>query len=398
MTETVRLTGRGRRRFRTGHPWIYADDLTGPRPGRGALVALEGPDGERLGWGLHSADSKIAVRAVSREEAEPDEAFWARRLDEAVALRACAGLLDPRGACRLLHGDADGFPGLVVDRYAGVLVLQSGAQASEELVPLAASGLPSRLADHVEVAAVVERSDASVRRLEDLPPRVGVLAGELPERVEVVEGDVAWTVDVLGGHKTGAYLDQRDNRARVAAECAGASVLDAFCYDGLFGLRAARAGAREVLCVDQSRDAGERLAAAAERNGVADRVRFERANATKALRELATAGRRFDVAVVDPPAFARNRRELPGAERGYRELARRALALVDEGGLLVMASCSHAVTPSAFVEILGRAAAEAGRRVFLEHLAGAGVDHPALLTLPESAYLKCAFLRVGGRA
>ncbi len=398
MAEHVRLSGRGRRRFLTGHPWVYADDLNGTRPGRGALVELVGPDQERLGWGLHSADSKIAVRAISRAEPEPDEDFWSRRLDEAVALRARARLLDPAGACRVLHGDADGFPGLVVDRYANTLVVQSGAQASEELVPFVAAELPRRLAPHVAIAAVVERSDASVRRLEGLEPRTGVLSGTLPESLDVVEGGVTYSVDVLGGHKTGAYLDQRDNRTRVAQECEGANVLDAFSYDGLFGLRAARAGAREVLCLDQSREAGERLVATAERNGLADRVQFERANATRALKELSGAGREFDVVVVDPPAFARNRRELPGAARGYRDLARRGLELTVEGGLLVIASCSYAMSPAGFVEILGRASADAGRRAFLEHLAGAGVDHPALVTLPESAYLKCAFLRVGGRA
>jgi 23S rRNA (cytosine1962-C5)-methyltransferase len=273
-----------------------------------------------------------------------------------------------------------------------VLVVQSGVQASDRmrefLLELLLEALP------FEPQAVVERSDASVRRLEALEPQSGVLSGALPETVEVAEEGLRYEVDVLGGHKTGHYLDQRDNRALAAARARGGRVLDAFCYDGLFGVRAALAGAREVVCVDQAEAAGERVLRNAERNGVAGKVRFERANCMHDLRDREQAGERFELVVVDPPAFARNKRELAGAERGYVELNRRAMALVEPGGTLVSASCSYHVRPEGFVRFLASAARLADRRAYLEELRGAAPDHPAWLALPESSYLKCAFLRV----
>jgi 23S rRNA (cytosine1962-C5)-methyltransferase len=274
-----------------------------------------------------------------------------------------------------------------------VLVLQSGTLAADLLVPLVAelvaAGLPFPL------VAAVERSQAAVRRFEGLEPREGVLSGALPGELWVRDGALWHLVDVRAGHKTGHYLDMRDNRRRAAARAADRRVLDAFCYDGLFGIHAALAGAREVVCIDQSREAGERLARNAERNDVADRVRFERADCMHALRDRERAGERFGLVVVDPPPFARNRRELAGAQRGYVELNRRAFGVCADGALLVSASCSSNVRPELFVEFLRTAAARAGREAVVEELAGAAPDHPELLALPESRYLACAFLRVG---
>jgi 23S rRNA (cytosine1962-C5)-methyltransferase len=389
----ARLDGRGRRWVEGGHPWVWADQLREVEAEPGALVAVEAPDGRRLGWALYSSASKIALRLCSRSEREPDAGFWRRRVERAVAARGRMGLLDPAGAERLLAGDSDLVPGLVADRYAGVLVLQSGAQGSDRLVEELARELERALPFALE--AVLERSDASVRRLEALEPRVRALRGAPPERVLVREDELAYEVDLVQGHKTGHYLDQRENRRRAARLAGGGRVLDLFCYDGLFGIRAALAGAREVLCVDQSEAAGERVRANAERNGVAGRVRFVRADAMRqAGRGEELGDEPFDLVVVDPPAFARNRRELEGAERGYVELNRRALARVAAPGRLVTASCSHAVRPERFVELLAEAARRARRDVWLEELAGAAPDHPALLALPESSYLKCAFLRV----
>jgi len=391
----LRLTGRGRRWLAGGHPWVYADAVREVEAEPGDLVALEGPSGEALGWGLYSEGSKIAVRRIARGGPRPDHAFWAGRVARAIEARAEAGLLEPDGASRLIGGDADGVPGLIVDRYRDVLVASSGTQAADrmlaEIVELVEERLPFK------VTCVVDRSDTGVRRLESLEPRVTVMRGELPQELVVVEGDLCYEVDVLQGHKTGHYLDQRDNRARAAGLAPGRRVLDAFSYDGLFGIRAALAGAESVVCLDQSAACGERVLRNAERNGVADRVSFERANAMGELRAMAAEGRRFDVVVIDPPAFARNRRELAGAERGYVELNRRALELVEGAGWVVSASCSYNVKPERFVEYLGKAASLARRDVFLDELAGAAPDHPALLTLPESRYLKCAFLRVAPR-
>jgi 23S rRNA (cytosine1962-C5)-methyltransferase len=392
----MQLTGRGRRWLAGGHPWVYADAIREVEAEPGDLVALEGPDGESLGWGFYSAESKIAVRRVARGGPRPDRAFWSARVRRAIDARKHAGLLDPAGATRLIAGDADGVPGLIVDRYADVLVASSGTQAADRMLPEVLELVEEHLP--FPMTCVVDRSDTGVRRLEGLEPRVNVLRGSVPEELIVSEGGLAYEVDVLQGHKTGHYLDQRDNRARAAGLAEGKRVLDAFSYDGLFGIRAALGGARSVVCLDQSAACGERMARNAERNGVADRVSFERANAMGELRAMAAAGRRFDVVIVDPPAFARNRRELAGAERGYVELNRRAFELVEEDGWVVSASCSYNVKPERFVEYLGKAAALARRDVFLEELAGAAPDHPALLTLPESRYLKCAFMRVAARA
>lgn len=390
------LTGKGRRWFAGGHPWVFRDDLASADAEDGALVALEDRAGATLGWGTYSAASRIAVRVVARGVPAPDREHWRAVVARAVAVRARLGLLAPDGACRLLAGDAEGLPGLVCDLYAGVLVLQGGTLAADRMVPLvvelAAEALPFPL------VAALERSDSSVRRLEGLDKKVGVVRGELPAEILVREGELVYEVDVLRGHKTGHYLDQRANRARAAASARGERVLDSFAYDGLFGIRAALAGAAEVVCVDQSEAALERVRRNAERNGVAARVTAVRADALDDLRERSRASERFGLVVVDPPAFAKNRRELAGAERGYVEVNRRALEIVRPGGELVSASCSYNVRPEVFVSFLAKAAALAGRDAYLTELAGAASDHPALLTLPESAYLKCAFVRVEDRA
>jgi len=387
----VVLSGKGRRWVLGGHPWIYRDDVAGGEAEPGELLPVEDPNGNPLGWGLFSSSSKIAVRLVTREAAQPKREFWAERVGGALAARERLGYLEAGGACRLIAGDADRVPGWIADLYGRTLVVQSSTQATDRmrdfLVELLLEALP------FEPEAVLERSDSSIRRFEDLDPRVGLLAGELPELVLVREGELEYEVDVMGGHKTGHYLDQRENRLRAAARAGSGRVLDAFCYDGLFGIRAALAGAKEVVCLDQSAPAGERVLRNAERNGVAGRVRFEKANCMQALRDRQEAGERYDLVVVDPPAFARNRREARGAERGYVEVNRRALGLLSEGGQLVSASCSYNVRSADFVSYLAAASRLADRDLWLDELHGAAPDHPALLSLPESSYLKCAFLR-----
>jgi 23S rRNA (cytosine1962-C5)-methyltransferase len=391
----VRVTGKGRRWLAGGHPWLYRDDVAETDAEPGDVVLVLDPAEKLLGYATFSARSKIALRFVSRGAEKPDREFWRARVARAIAVRDAAGLLDPRGACRLLAGDADGFPGLVVDRYATTLVVQSGTLSADrmrdDVTGLVVESLPFR------VECVFDRSDAAARKLEGLEPKVEVVQGELASEIVVREDDLEYAVDVRKGHKTGHYLDQRENRRRAALHARDRDVLDAFAYDGLFGIRAALAGARSVVCVDQSREALERGAANAARNRVADRVRFERANCMHDLRERAESNARFGLVIVDPPAFARNRREIGGAERGYVELNRRALASLDEGGMLVSASCSYNVKPQDFVAFLARAAHAAGREAYLEEMRGAGPDHPHLLTLPESAYLKCAFVRAGSR-
>jgi 23S rRNA (cytosine1962-C5)-methyltransferase len=389
----VTLTGKGRRWVLNGHPWIYRDDIANGEAEPGELLPVEDPNGNPIGWGLFSSSSKIAVRLVSSEGPQPKREFWLERVQRAVRARERMGYLNPEGACRLIAGDSDRLPGFLCDLYGTTAVVQSSIQATDRmrdfLVELVKECLP------YELETIVDRSDSSVRRFEDLDPRVETLQGEVGGPVIVREDDLEYEVDVLGGHKTGHYLDQRENRKRAAARVpSGGRVLDAFSYDGLFGIRAALAGADEVICLDQSAPAGERLLRNAERNGVADKVRFEKANCMQELRNRLEAGESYDLVVVDPPAFARNRREIQGAERGYVELNRRAAGMVREGGFLVSASCSYNVRQADFLKFLGSGSRLAGRDAWLEEMCGAAPDHPALLNLPESNYLKCAFLRL----
>ncbi len=395
----VVLSGRGRRRLLAGHPWVYADDVVESAAEGGELVSVSSQDGSPLGHGLFSARSRIALRLVTRRTDPPDRAFWRSRVEQALALRSAAGLLDPRDACRLISSEADGFPGLVVDRYADCLVFQSGCQGSDRLIELVHELLRECLS--MPIAAVLDRSDSAVRRHEALEPRVAWLSGERCEPVLVVEAardgspELVYEVSLLEGHKTGHYLDQRENRRRAARYARGARTLDAFSYDGLFGIRAALQGAQSVLALDQSQPALERLMRNAERNRVADRIRVSRANAMHELRALTEAGERFDLVISDPPAFAKRKSEVEGALRGYRELNRRAMTLLSAGGMLVSASCSHNVDREAFRGVLAQAALSAGREPRIVAFTGAGVDHPVLATLPESEYLKCAFIRAG---
>jgi 23S rRNA (cytosine1962-C5)-methyltransferase len=389
---TVRVTAKARRWLSSGHPWVYRDDVASIEAEPGDLVAVVDPQGHVLGHALFSAVSRIALRLVTREVERPSPTFWSERIARAIDVRARAGLLEPDGACRLVAGDADLVPGFVLDRYASTLVVQSGTLAADrlrdELVEHARKSLPFR------IDCVLDRSDSATRKLEGLERRVEVLHGTVPAEVIVREAGLEYAVDVVKGHKTGHYLDQRDNRIHAATFARDVDVLDAFAYDGLFGIRAALRGAKSVTCVDQSKEALERAAANAARNGVADKMSFVRANCMHDLRARAEEGQQFGLVIVDPPAFAKSRREVEGAERGYVELNRRAFALTSPGGMLVSASCSYNVRAADFQAFLARAAALAGRDAWLAEMRGAGADHPVLLTLPESSYLKCAFVRV----
>jgi 23S rRNA (cytosine1962-C5)-methyltransferase len=316
-------------------------------------------------------------------------------------------MLDPRGAERLLAGDADYLPGLVVDRYADCLVVQSGCQGSDAMRDFLLELLEAELQKRgLAVRAILDRSDAAVRKHEQLERRVEWLRGSEADALVLVEEDgLAFEVDLLGGHKTGFYLDQRENRKRAAALCADYArhgfdrvaeprVLDVFSYDGLFGLRCALAGAGEVLCLDQAAAAGERLAQHAERAGLAGRVRFERVDAMADLGQRVKAGESWDVVILDPPAFARSRREIEGAKRGYGELFRRGFQLVGRGGFVVAASCSFNMGWEDFRAVLQKSARDAGVSATLLGIDGPSADHPRRVGLPESDYLKCAFLRV----
>ena len=387
MASEVTLTPKGERWRRTRHPWVYRDDLQGAAESlAGQVVRVKSPDGTPVGQAFCNPRSKITLRWLTDKADEPvDRNFWAGRLRAALDLRE--RVVKQTDAYRLIHSEADGFPGLIVDRYAEVLVVQCLSLGIEQILP----ALLDLLAEMLKPKAVVARNDSAVRKLEGLPMEKKLLSGELPERIEVTEGGRRYRVDVMEGHKTGAYLDQRENRLWAAGFARG-RVLDVFAYQGGFALQAA-AGAEEVLAVEDSAGAISHLKENLEINGISN-VRAERGNAFERLRELEKGGERFDLVILDPPAFAKNRREIRDAWRGYREINLRALRLLRPAGTLITCSCSHLASEEIFGEILREAAADSQSTVrFLENRTQ-GRDHPVLLTHPESKYLKCVALEV----
>ncbi len=375
------------------HPWVFsgavAEVVGAPRPG--AVVDVVDGAGHFLARGTYSPRSQIRVRLCTWDEGEVvGRAFWERRLERALAGRAA---LEESGttAYRLVHAESDGLPGVVVDRYGPFLVLQllsQGADAwREELVAL----LVGRCAPR----GIYERSDAPVRRLEGLPLRNGLLWGEEPpERVEVWEEGRPFLVEIRRGQKTGAYLDQRENRLRVAPLCAGKEVLDAFTYSGWFAVRAAGEGAAAVVGLDSSSDALALAGENARWNGVEERTSWEEGDAFEVLREWRAAGRQFDVVILDPPKFAARREQVRAAGRGYKDINLLGLHLLRPGGLLVTFSCSGHISPDLFQKIVFGAAVDAGRDVQVIGRLFQGADHPVLLTFPEGAYLKGLLCRV----
>jgi 23S rRNA (cytosine1962-C5)-methyltransferase len=383
----VRLTPKGLRWRRTGHPWIYRNDLESVPPGLlpGDLVAVSGPGQDFLGQAFYSAASRIALRFVTSGAEPVAGAFWQARLERALAYRR--RVVAETDAWRLIYGESDGFPGLVVDSYAGHLALQTLHPGMERRLPEIIDILVGRLAP----ASLTLRHDAEVRLQEGLPLLVQTVYGDLPPRVEVREGQIRLWVDVKNGQKTGLFLDQRENRLAAAAFSQG-EVLDAFAYQGGFAMHLAP-GASRVTLVESSEAALALAQENARLNGV-DNLEAVKANVFSYLKQAGVDGRRFDLIVLDPPAFAKSRRDRPAAVRGYREINRRALQLLNPGGVLITCSCSYNLSEPEFLEVVRQAAAAAGRPARLVERRGAARDHPALLALPESLYLKCLILEV----
>jgi len=382
----VSLTPKGWRWQQRGHPWVYRDDLAGaPELAPGELAAVKDPAGRFLGQAFYSGASRIALRFVTYGEEAVDQAFWARRLAQARDHRR--RVVADADAFRLIYAEADGFPGLVVDSYAGHLALQSLHPGMERRL----AELLDLLVGELKPASITLRHDAEARRLEGLAQEVKTVFGELPPRVEVREGPVRFWADLREGQKTGLFLDQRENR-RAAAAYARGEVLDAFAYQGGFAMHLAP-GAARVTLVESS---GAALAVARENvqlNGL-NNLELVKANAFTSLKAAVDAGRRFDMVVLDPPAFARSRGERAGALKGYREINRRAFQLLRPGGVLVTCSCSYNLSDAEFLAVVRQAAADARRQARLIERRGAARDHPGLLSLPESLYLKCLVLEV----
>lgn len=380
----VRLTGKGRRWRLSGHPWIYRDDLAEPPAlASGELVAVVDPHGAFMGQAFYSAASRIALRFVTAGDEPVDAAFWEKRLADALAFRR--RVVRDTDACRLIFGEADGFPGLVVDKYNGHLAVQTLHPAMERRLPELLELLQGRLAP----ASITLRHDAEARLLEGLPLEVKTVYGELPPRVEVREGPVRFLVDVRHGQKTGLFLDQRENRL-AAGQLARGRVLDAFAYQGAFALH--MAGRADHVTLVESSAAALALAEENARLNAVSNLELVRENVFSFLKKAASEKKQFDTIVLDPPAFAKSRQDRPGAIRGYTELNRLAFQVLNPGGLLITCSCSYNLREEEFLDLVRRAAVAAGRQARLLERRSAARDHPGLLSLPESLYLKCLFI------
>jgi len=394
---TVHLRKTRAPRVRQGHPWIFSNEVASVdgEPGPGQLVEVRLVGGEFLGRGFYHPHSLIAVRLLTRDPSEAvDDAFFHARLERALRYRE--QLLPGVSAYRLVHGEGDLLPGLVVDRYADHLVLQAFS-AGMDCRREALAGLLEEL---VSPAAIVERSDSPLRTLEGLPARVGMLRGEEPAPVPIVEDGLKLEVDLLAGQKTGGFLDQRENRRLVRRYAKGARVLDVFCHDGWFGLQAAAGGATEVLAVDTNADCLARAQGNAERNGFSSLHEVRHGDGVETLQRLRKGRRRFDLVILDPPSFTRSRKHVPQARRAYRELHREALRLLAPGGMLATSTCSHHIREDTFFETVIQASHETGRPLQWVAQGMQAPDHPVLLDVPETGYLKFGLFRcsaAGGR-
>jgi 23S rRNA (cytosine1962-C5)-methyltransferase len=382
----VSLLRRGVERWQAGHPWIYRADLNGdPGLAGGEVVRVVDGRGWFIGKAFYSKQSKISLRWLSYEDVAVDADFFRQRLVAADALRRRA--LPGENTYRLVHGEADQLPGLVVDRYGDYLSAQFLVPAMEQRKELIAD----LLTELFKPRGIVNRSDVGVRALEGLQPEKGLLRGELPGPVSFDEGLVRMKADLLEGQKTGAFLDQRDNHV-MASQYAFGEALDCFSYVGGFALQLATR-AQRVVAVEIS----EAAAAQLRDNAAANRLTHLEvitANAFDFLRDAVDEGRRFDTIVLDPPSFAKNKDAVAAALRGYKEINLRAMQLLRPGGFLISASCTYHVDEQAFEDMLASAAADARRRVQIIERRGAGKDHPVLLNLRETRYLKCFVLRV----
>jgi len=389
---TVRVSPRGASRLKEGHVWVYRSDIAsaeGVLPG--SIVAVLDERGKPLGSALYSSSSQIAIRLISREPVADFPQLVRKRIADAVGYRE--SLVHDTDAYRVVFSEADFLPGLIVDRYNDMLSLQILTQAMDS--DSVREAFVSELTERLKPASIVERVDPKIRQLEDLPRRAsGLLTGERSGTTFTMNG-VHFHFDALEGQKTGAFLDQRENYA-AAAQYARGEALDVFCYQGGFALHLAPR-CKHLEAVDSSRSALE----VADQNMALNQLRlggkeieWVEANAFDLLKDYATSGKQYDCIVLDPPAFAKSKRELDAAMRGYKEINLRALKMLRPGGILVTCSCSYHVSQAEFLEMLAGAALDAHRQLRLVEVRGQSKDHPVLLNVPETSYLKCVIASV----
>ena len=379
------VTKRGADRVRHGHLWIYRSDVVNVEAEGGSIVTVRDPHSNFIGQALYSAASQIALRFLSQTTDPIDHDWWRRRIREAAARRK--NIPADTNAYRMIYSEGDLLPSLIVDTYDDVLVLQTLSQGTEAVKLL----LTEILVEEFAPRAVIERNDVRVRELEGLELVAGVLYGAPPDELEIRQHGLRFLLSPLGGQKTGSFLDQRENRIAARAAARGRA-LDCFSFSGAFALHLAGV-CDNVMGIDISAEA----IAEAQRNATLNEitnVEFREANVFDVLREMETGGERFDTIVLDPPAFAKNRASLKAALRGYKEINLRALKLLNSGGVLVTCTCSYHVSEQLFLEILYDAAIDARSRVQVLEKRMQAADHPVLLGMPETYYLKCVILRV----
>ncbi len=386
----VRLHAGRDKRLRHGHPWAYSNEVQMDQTAKaippGSVVRLVDSGGSALGLAAFNPHTLIAARMLTADPAAVvDSAFLAGRIRRAVALR---DRLFGRPFYRAVHAEADGLPGLIIDRYGDAVTVQANSVFMDRRL----DDVLAALDDTIRPRAVILRNDSTQRALEGLEEEVRLLRGSIDGPIEVEENGCAFFADPLAGQKTGWFYDQRDNRAFMARLAEGARAIDFFSYNGGFAVQCAKAGARWAVAVDRSQPALDMAARAAEANGVSAVCEFRRADAFHEMERLAAEGETFDVVVADPPAFVKAKKDLAVGCRAYRKMTRLAARITAPGGYLLCASCSHNVDPATFAEQVARGLTDAGRTGRILRSAGAAPDHPVHPHLPESAYLKAIVL------
>jgi len=382
--DRVVITDKGADRLRVGHPWVYRSDIKSADATAGSVVRVVNEQGRFLGRAFYSDRSQISIRLVTHDDVPVDRTFLRDRILQAAKFRE--KVVANSNAFRLIYGEADRLPALIVDRYADYLVMQNLNQSTERLK----TELVEILVELFSPRGILERNDPKVRLLEGLPQSISVLYGEVPEEIELCQDGVTSVCDLRHGQKTGAFLDQRENH-HAAASYASGEVLDCFCYQGGFALAAAR-NAHHVEAIDLSAPAVSAAGRNAALNSLSN-ISFNEANSFDLLKQFDEQSRRFDTIILDPPAFAKNKDSLEAAGRGYKEINLRALKLLRPGGYLITCSCSHHLSEAHFLQILAEASADAHRTVAIVERRTQAKDHPILLTVPETLYLKCLILR-----
>jgi 23S rRNA (cytosine1962-C5)-methyltransferase len=383
MNPVAVISARGEQRVAAGHPWIYRADLLDVHADGGDIVLVQGARRRAVGRAMYSSASQIALRMLTYGDEPADAALIQQRIAAAIAFRRSLAI--DATAFRIVHGEADLLPSLIVDRYGDYLVVQTLSQGMDRLLP----DVVAALDDLVRPRGILARNDPRTRALEGLEQRIELLAGEVPERVSVTESGIVYDIDLRKGQKTGLFLDQRENRAAAATYARG-RLLDCFSYHGGFAIALGRR-CDETIAIDASEDAIRQLRVNAATNGVEVDARV--GNVFDELRGLQRLRERFDTIVLDPPAFAKNKASVPKARSGYKEVNLRALGLLNPGGTLVTCSCSYNIGEAAFAELVYEAAVDAGVHVAVVEKRMQGRDHPVLLGVPETYYLKCFILR-----